>query len=140
MIVIERGGEIVAWAGAGSYRSRPCYDPIADHSVYVDRDQRGGGVGRVALEALCAEAERLGFLKLVSRIFPRTWPVWRSIARLAFAKWASTAAMGSWMASGATASIVEKLLGAKPREARSVTFQPRACRTARLLDVPAQNV
>jgi len=69
-IVVEREGEVVAWASAGSYRARQCYDPIAEHSVYVDRDQRGTGVGRIALEALCDEAERLGFLKLVSRIFP----------------------------------------------------------------------
>jgi L-amino acid N-acyltransferase YncA len=69
-VVVERGGEVVAWASAGSYRARPCYDPIAEHSVYVARDQRGTGAGRLALEALAAEAERLGFLKLVSRIFP----------------------------------------------------------------------
>ena len=69
-VVVERDGEVVAWAGAGSYRARPCYDPIAEHSVYVDRAQRGRGSGRVALEALLAEAERRGFLKLVSRIFP----------------------------------------------------------------------
>src|SRR5690349_15829262 len=66
-IVVQREGAVIAWASAGSYRARPCYDPIAEHSVYVDRDQRGSGAGRVALEALCAEAERLGFLKLVSR-------------------------------------------------------------------------
>jgi phosphinothricin acetyltransferase len=69
-IVVERGGRVVAWASAGSYRARPCYDPIAEHSVYVDRDHRGSGIGRLALEALCVEADRLGFLKLVSRIFP----------------------------------------------------------------------
>ena len=69
-VVVERGGEVVAWASAGSYRSRPCYDPIAEHSVYVDRAHRGAGVGRLALEALIAEAEQRGFLKLVSRIFP----------------------------------------------------------------------
>ena len=69
-IVVERDGEVVAWAGAGSYRARPCYDPIAEHSVYVERGHRRGGVGRLALEALVAEAERRGFLKLVSRIFP----------------------------------------------------------------------
>jgi L-amino acid N-acyltransferase YncA len=69
-VVVERDGQVVAWAGAGSYRARPCYDPIAEHSVYVERDHRGGGNGRLALEALAAEAERRGFLKLVSRIFP----------------------------------------------------------------------
>ena len=111
MIVVERGGEIVAWAGAGSYRSRPCYDPIAEHSVYVDRDQRGTGAGRVALEALCVEAERLGFLKLVSRIFPRTWPAWRFTARLAFARWASIVATGKLDGEWRDCVIVEKLLG-----------------------------
>jgi len=69
-IVVERGGEVVAWASAGSYRSRACYDSIAEHSVYVDRSHRGTGVGRMALEALIADAERRGFFKLVSRIFP----------------------------------------------------------------------
>jgi phosphinothricin acetyltransferase len=70
IILVERGGEVVAWASAGSYHSTPWYASIAEHSVYVDRAHRGTGVGRVALEALCVEAERLGFSKLVSRIFP----------------------------------------------------------------------
>jgi phosphinothricin acetyltransferase len=69
-IVVELDAQVVAWASAGSYRARPCYDPIAEHSVYVDRDHRGTGIGRIALEALCVDAAQLGFLKLVSRIFP----------------------------------------------------------------------
>jgi L-amino acid N-acyltransferase YncA len=69
-IVVERDGQVVAWPSAGSYRARPCYDPIAEHSVYVDRAQRGRRVGRVALNALIDAAEELGFLKLVSRNFP----------------------------------------------------------------------
>jgi phosphinothricin acetyltransferase len=68
-VVVERGGEVVAWASAGSYRYPAWYQPIAEHSVYVDRAHRGTGVGQVALEALCDHAERLGYLKLVSRIF-----------------------------------------------------------------------
>src|SRR5918911_4336451 len=32
-IVVERDGEVVARAGARTYRSRPCYAPIAEHSV-----------------------------------------------------------------------------------------------------------
>ena len=34
-IVVEHNGQVVAWASAVSYRARPCYDPIAEHSVYV---------------------------------------------------------------------------------------------------------
>ncbi len=68
-VVVERAGEVVAWASASTYRSATWYLPIAEHSVYVDRAQRGTGAGRLALEALCDQIERLGYIKLVSRIF-----------------------------------------------------------------------
>jgi phosphinothricin acetyltransferase len=69
-IVVECEGRIVAFAGAGPYRSRPCYAGVAEHSVYVDRRARGRGAGRTALEALIASYEARGFWKLLSRIFP----------------------------------------------------------------------
>jgi phosphinothricin acetyltransferase len=111
MIVIERGGEIVAWAGAGSYRSRPCYDPIAEHSVYVGRDQRGTGAGRVALEALCAEAERLGFLKLVSRIFPENEASLALHRKVGFREVGVYRRHGKLDGTWRDCVIVEKLLG-----------------------------
>ena len=33
MVVVERAGTVVAWAGAGPYRDRLCYAGIAQHSV-----------------------------------------------------------------------------------------------------------
>ena len=69
-VVVERDGEVVAWASAGAYRSRPAYAGVAEHSVYVDRAARGTGAGRAALEALFAAYAERGFWKLVSRIFP----------------------------------------------------------------------
>lgn len=69
-VVIERQGRIVAFAGAGPYRGRPCYSGVAEHSVYVDPDERGRGAGRAALEALIGVYEGRGFWKLISRIFP----------------------------------------------------------------------
>jgi L-amino acid N-acyltransferase YncA len=69
-IVVECEGRIVALAGAGPYRSRPCYVGVAEHSVYVDPRVRGRGAGRTALEALIASYEARGFWKLLSRIFP----------------------------------------------------------------------
>lgn len=69
-VVVERAGLVLAWAGAGPYRSRPCYAGIAEHSVYVDRQARGSGAGRAALEHLCAVYAARGFWKLLSRIFP----------------------------------------------------------------------
>jgi L-amino acid N-acyltransferase YncA len=69
-VVVERDGQVVAWASAGLYRSRPCYAGIAEHSVYVERRARGTGAGRMALVHLCRLYTELGFWKLVSRIFP----------------------------------------------------------------------
>ena len=110
-IVVERDGAVVAWASAGPYRTRPCYDPVAEHSVYVERSQRRSGIGRVALEALCAEAERLGYLKLVSRIFPE------NVASLALHRKVGFREVGTYRRHGKLDGqwrdcvIVEKLLG-----------------------------
>lgn len=69
-VVAEDAGAVVGFASAGAYRSRPCYRGVGEFSVYVARSHRGRGVGRVLLAALLAEAEQLGFWKLVSRVFP----------------------------------------------------------------------
>jgi phosphinothricin acetyltransferase len=69
-VLAERDGHVVAWAGAGPYRSRPAYSGVAEHSVYVARAARGSGAGRVTLNALCRIYAERGFWKIVSRIFP----------------------------------------------------------------------
>jgi phosphinothricin acetyltransferase len=68
-VVVESDGQVVGWAAAGSYSPRACYGGIGSASVYVHRDWRGRGVGSLLLDALIAEAERLGLWKLVSRVF-----------------------------------------------------------------------
>ena len=69
MVVLEDQNEIVAFASTSSYRPRPCYAGIAEFSVYVRRDYRGRGAGRVTLRALLQRVEEAGFWKLVSRVF-----------------------------------------------------------------------
>jgi phosphinothricin acetyltransferase len=70
VVVLEDAG-VVAWASAPPYRpARTVYAGVADFSVYVAREARGRGVGRVAVEALIEECTRREMWKLVSRIFP----------------------------------------------------------------------
>jgi phosphinothricin acetyltransferase len=69
IVVVEHQGEVIAYASSSTYRPRAWYAGIVEHSVYVRRDWRGKGVGRLALSQLIQECERAGFWKLVSRIF-----------------------------------------------------------------------
>jgi L-amino acid N-acyltransferase YncA len=70
VVVVEDGGEILAFASTSTYRPRECYAGIADFSVYASRAARGRGAGRAAMVALMDAARDAGFWKLVSRVFP----------------------------------------------------------------------
>jgi L-amino acid N-acyltransferase YncA len=69
IVVVEDNGAVVAFASTSRYLPRECYDGVADFSVYVERDRRGRGAGRVAMEALIAAARDRGYWKLTSRVF-----------------------------------------------------------------------
>jgi phosphinothricin acetyltransferase len=84
IVVVEREDAIVAFASTSSYRSRACYDGVAEFSVYVDRSARRAGAGRYAMEALMEEAMRTGFWKLVSRVFVENEASRRLLARIGF--------------------------------------------------------
>src|SRR3954447_5170923 len=71
LIAVEDAGDVVAFAAAMPYRpQRRAYDGVREFMVYVARSHRGRGAGRAAIEALLAECERHGHVKLVSRVFP----------------------------------------------------------------------
>ena len=69
VLVVEKDSEIVAFSSSSAYSARECYAGIAECSVYVRRDKRHLGAGRVALQALIDAAETAGIWKLVSRVF-----------------------------------------------------------------------
>lgn len=69
VIVVEVDNEVIAFAATSTYRPRECYRGVAECSVYVARDRRGRGAGRLAMRALSDTARQAGFWKLVSRVF-----------------------------------------------------------------------
>jgi phosphinothricin acetyltransferase len=69
IIVVEDIGQVLAFAATFEYRSRECYAGIAEFSVYVAREARRRGAGKLAIEDLVNAARKAGFWKLVSRIF-----------------------------------------------------------------------
>jgi phosphinothricin acetyltransferase len=69
IVVIEDGGDVIAFASTSTYRPRDCYSGIAEFSVYTSRQARGRGAGKAAMVALIDAARKGGFWKLVSRVF-----------------------------------------------------------------------
>jgi len=68
--VEDAAGEVVGYAVAHPYADRCCYAGIGEFSVYIRRNARGRGVGRVAMTALVDASREAGLWKLLSRVFP----------------------------------------------------------------------
>jgi len=68
VVVEDTGGTVIAFASTSTYRPRDCYRGIAEFSVYVSRESRGRGAGRVAMNALIDASREAGLSKLVSRV------------------------------------------------------------------------
>jgi len=75
---------VVAWASVATYRPRACYDGVGEFSIYVREGQRGKGIGQRLLLSLIDEARKLGYWKLVSRVFPQNTASRRLVARCGF--------------------------------------------------------
>ncbi len=84
VVVVEDEEDIVAFGSTYAYSPRPCYAGIAECSVYVKRDKRGIGAGRMALEALLHASASAGFWKLTSRVFIENEPSRKLIASMGF--------------------------------------------------------
>jgi hypothetical protein len=61
---------VVGWVAAGPASPRTVYAGVVEHSVYIDPDRHGQGVGRLLLHALIASTEAAGIWTIQSGIFP----------------------------------------------------------------------
>jgi L-amino acid N-acyltransferase YncA len=73
VIVAEAGHEApapIAWASLNVFNAREAYRFVADISVYVERQWRGKGAGRLLLARLIDLGREQGYHKLVLSAFP----------------------------------------------------------------------
>ncbi len=102
VVVVEEGGEVMAFAATSAYRPRDCYAGVAEFSVYTERGARGRGAGGTAMEALIEAAERAGIWKLVSRVFVENGPSRRLLLSSGSGRSGSTRDTPASTASGGT--------------------------------------
>lgn len=65
VLIAEKQETIVGWASLSPFSSRNVYRKVAMLSVYVARQQRGNGIGKVLLSAIESEAKKAGLHKIV---------------------------------------------------------------------------
>ena len=69
LVALEEN-DVLGWAALSPVSSRCVYGGVGEVSIYVGRDARGKGVGRLLMEKLILESEREGLWTLQSGIFP----------------------------------------------------------------------
>jgi len=69
-LVARVGDTILGWAALSPVSDRCAYTGVAEVSLYVGVEHRGGGVGTALLRALIERAEREGIWTLQAGVFP----------------------------------------------------------------------
>jgi len=67
-LAAEADGELLGYAYAGHYRTRPAYRFTVEDSIYVAPQAQRRGVGRALLDALIVESEGRGFRQMLAVI------------------------------------------------------------------------
>ena len=115
-MVVEDHRSVLGFAWTSEYRPRAAYAGVAEFAIYVTPSARGQGVGRLALGELINEAERRGFTKLVSRIFPENVASRGLCAALGFREVGVYRRHGQLDGRWMDCVIIERLLGAAARD------------------------
>ncbi len=68
IVALDDAGTLMGFGSLSPYKERPAYFPTVEDSVYIHRDHRGAGVGRVILGELVRLAQTYGYHSLVARI------------------------------------------------------------------------
>ena len=68
VVAADEAGEVVGFGSLSPFKERPAYSPTVEDSVYVRRDRRGEGIGRLLLDRLLRLAVDHGFHSVMARI------------------------------------------------------------------------
>jgi phosphinothricin acetyltransferase len=85
VLVAEADG-VLGYGSFGDFRPFQGYRVTVEHSVYVDKGSRGNGAGGMLMEALIAEARRMGKRNMIGGIDSENVPSLRLHEKFGFAE------------------------------------------------------
>ncbi len=68
VLVTERDGSIAGYASYGDWRAFEGFRHTVEHSVYVEKDHQGAGIGKLLMTALIARAGENGIHVMIAGI------------------------------------------------------------------------
>jgi len=68
IVVVDDDGTVIGFGSLSAYKERPAYAPTVEDSVYVHRDHRGLGLGRMLLDELVRLGRETGYHSMIARI------------------------------------------------------------------------
>ena len=68
LLVFEENNKVVAFATFGSFRAYPAFKYTIEHSIYVHKDYRNLGIGKILLKELIDIANADGYATMVACI------------------------------------------------------------------------
>ena len=68
IVAVDGGGTVIGFGSLSAYKDRPAYATTVEDSVYVHRDHRGRGIGKLVLEDLIRLGRDHGFHAVIARI------------------------------------------------------------------------
>ncbi|ADL07381.1 arsinothricin resistance N-acetyltransferase ArsN1 family A [Thermosediminibacter oceani] len=69
LVIEDDAGKVHGWASLNVFNARCCYSGVSDISIYIEREMRGKGLGKVLLGSLIETARKQGFHKMVLSVF-----------------------------------------------------------------------
>jgi len=88
-VVEQDTNEVIGWVSFQSFYGRPAYDATAEISIYLEKEQRGKGLGKKVLQYCLENAPKFGIKTLLGFIFSHNEPSLKLFRNFGFEDWAT---------------------------------------------------
>ena len=86
-VVENKSNEIIGWVSFQSFYGRPAYNATVEVSIYMEKEQRGRGLGKQILQYCIDNAPKFGIKTLLGFIFSHNEPSLKLFRYFGFEDW-----------------------------------------------------
>jgi len=88
-VIEDNQDKIIGWVSFQSFYGRPAYDATVEISIYLEKEQRGKGLGKEILQYCVHKATNFGTKTLLGFIFSHNEPSLKLFRHFGFEDWAT---------------------------------------------------